>query len=396
MPGAGPGEVVAGERPKIASKLTEGPTTDIARTEAELKKLEPKPARDLDRETLELNLRELKERLAYEQQMVAKGFMSRTQLERTKLEVARAEIALTKYDAPKAADPRQAAAEELVKKAEEIVAKVAEGVKKGSVPQQELLNAEMMLLSYKLKLLELPDRPAADTRNADQRRAAAEALVKKAEEIVARTAERVRAGIVPSQELLNAERLLLEYKLKALELTPPPAADAQPDRAPADRRIQSAELRKAQIAQKLAELTRAEQLNKQNVVSAEEVRRLRIDLAAMKAESATAAGDHAAAAKEREAVVAEWEAVAVEARKRVEQRVGSRAELRTIEVALAEAKVEALQAGVRRQLAEIVRLREQELTEAKLLFESKAISSEELRKAAAALTAARLRLAESR
>jgi hypothetical protein len=73
-----------------------------------------------------------------------------------------------------------------------------------------------------------------------------------------------------------------------------------------------------------------------------------------------------------------------------------RAELRTVELALAEAKVEALKAGVRRQLADIVRLRQQELADAKTLFDAKAIPAEEVRKAEQAFTEAKLRLAEER
>ena len=54
------------------------------------------------------------------------------------------------------------------------------------------------------------------------------------EQIVKQTREGVRRSIVPEQELLNAERRVLEYKFKLAELTDPPAADprlAKGDRA---------------------------------------------------------------------------------------------------------------------------------------------------------------------
>ena len=70
--------------------------------------------------------------------------------------------------------------------------------------------------------------------------------------------------------------------------------------------------------------------------------------------------------------------------------------MRTAEVALAEARVEALKAGVRRQLADLVRGREKELAEAKILFDAKGVPAEDVRKAEQALGAAKLRLAEER
>ena len=67
-----------------------------------------------------------------------------------------------------------------------------------------------------------------------------------------------------------------------------------------------------------------------------------------------------------------------------------------MEVALAEAKAEALRAGVRQQLAKVVLLREQQVREAKKLFDAKAISAEEMRKAELALSEAKFRLAEAK
>jgi hypothetical protein len=95
-------------------------------------------------------------------------------------------------------------------------------------------------------------------------------------------------------------------------------------------------------------------------------------------------------------VVLELEGIAALTRTRVERKTAPKSELRAIEVALAEARVDALKVGVRRQLAEIVRAREQELAEAKSLFEAKAVAAEDVRKAEQALQQARLRLAEER
>jgi multidrug resistance efflux pump len=266
---------------------------------------------------------------------VKKGFMGESQVKKTRLEIAKAEAALAKLGAPRALDPRRAALEEIIRKAEEIVAKTADGVKKGIVPQQELLNVQMKVLDYKLRLAELEDRPAA----------------------------------APRSE--------------------PPQADL--GRRPGD-----AESRAALIALKETELSEAERLLKLNAISQEEVRRLKIDLARLKAEAATAAGDYPAAVGLYEGVVTEWEATVAGTKRLTERGTLAQAELRSAEVALAEAKVEALKAAVRRQLADILRVREKELAEAKTLFEAKVIPAEEVRKAEQALNAARLRLAEER
>ena len=61
--------------------------------------------------------------------MVRKGFMTETQVKRTRLEVARAEAALAKAEAPKPPDPRRAAADAVIRKLEQIVEQTREGVR---------------------------------------------------------------------------------------------------------------------------------------------------------------------------------------------------------------------------------------------------------------------------
>ena len=59
-------------------------------------------------------------------------------------------------DAPKAPDPRRAVLESAIAKQEELIQKVQDGVAKGIVPLDELVNAQLKLHEFKLKLLDLP------------------------------------------------------------------------------------------------------------------------------------------------------------------------------------------------------------------------------------------------
>jgi RNA polymerase sigma factor (sigma-70 family) len=499
VPGSGPGEIVAGEpakdlQPKQApvkrdiKTETVSPASDakerkLKALRAQAERLGPlvekgvysrtewdelqteiqilaadleKVPADLDRAMQRQELELLKERVAWEERMVKKGFLAESQAKKTRLEMQRAEAALAKLDSPKTADPRRAAMDALISKLQEIVERTKEGVRKGIVPEQELLNAEATLARYKFESAELAARPsAADPKKSDeqraayektvqkleeivnktaegvrkgivpeqellnseatlarykfelqelpyrltaetpkvtaQMRAAMEAVVQKMEQIVEKTAEGVRKGIVPQQELFNAERSVLEYKFKLAALTD--AANAEQKK---DTKATLADRLKTDIDHKERELARAEVLFKQKAISQEEVRRLRIDLGQLKANAAEVAGDFDGAVKHSDGVVGEWEAILSMYRTIMERGATSRAELRAVEVAVAEARVAALQANVRKQLAQVVALREQELRDARALFDGKAISAEEVRTIERALTAARARLAEGR
>jgi RNA polymerase sigma factor (sigma-70 family) len=323
VPGSGPGEVVAADSPKEAVKKAQ--PGDVK----EGRKRTDRAVEVAEREALVAELDALKERAAYEDRMVKKGFMTEAQVKKTRAEIARAEAALANWDAPKAPDPRRAAMEELFCKMEEIVAAKRDGVRKGVIPQSELLEAERAVLEYKVKLLELPDQPAASPRGF----------------------KRDPVAIDELHEL---------------------------------------------VKQKEAALNRAEALFKQSAVSLQEIRQLRAEMSRIKAAVAEQSGDYAAALKHREAVVGGWENEAADAKKLYERNSISRAEVRAIEVSLAEAKVEVHRTAVRKHLAEIVSVREQELKDARTLFDIRAISTEELRKAEQALSQAKLRLAESR
>jgi RNA polymerase sigma factor (sigma-70 family) len=363
---------------------------DIKTAEAELKAFAssapaPAPAdpeRAIQRQELEL----LKERLDWEEKMVKKGFMSEAQVKKTRLEVARAEAAVAKAEAPKPPDPRRRQFDEAVKKLEEIVRQTREGVDRRIIPSSDLLNAQLALEMFKLKQFEAP---AAPTQVTAEQRAAMEAVVKKLEEIVAQTAEAVRKKIQPEQELLNAEIKLLEYKFKLAELSGPPAVPPPAPGSPAGKA-------ETGVAAAERDLARAEALYKQKVISAAEVRPLRVDLNRLRAHAATARGDHAEAAKQLDAAVAEIEDRAADVRAGVERQTNPRSELRMVEVGLAEARVEALRAHVRCQLAEIVTVREAELKELRALADAKAISAEELRQAERAVADAKARLAAER
>jgi multidrug resistance efflux pump len=150
------------------------------------------------------------------------------------------------------------------------------------------------------------------------------------------------------------------------------------------------------IADKLKELERAEALLKQHAISLEEIRRLRVDLNCLQAQAATARGDYSEAARQLDAAVAEIEADAAAIRAGVERKTNPRSAQRTIDVELAKARVEALQAHIRQQLATIVSAREEELRELRALSDSKAVTSDEIQRAERALSEAKARLAAER
>lgn len=502
MPGAAPGEVVAGEPAKGAPEKEPKPVTqsEKAKTEAptraalkvelqglrdEVLRLRPlvqkgtypkaeweallakmrlleldlnKQAADTDRAIKAQELELLKERLAFEEQMVKKGYMTEAQVKLTRLKVAKAEAELARPDPPKVEDPRRAAAEEVIRKLEQIVEQTRQGVARGIIPQQELLNSEATLARYKFELLALDRRPAAAPPVSAEQRAALEAVIHKMEEIVAQTAEGVKRGIIPQQELLNVQAKVLEHRFKLIELTGDRAEPAKKDDRPkpADPRraflesaiatqedivrqvrtgvargiVPTSELiqteyllhelkvklhelpdqpadeartraaaaeRQAMIALKERELGRAEEnsLNRR-LVSAEEITQLRVDLGRLKADAATASGDHATAVKLREGVVTELEAVAALARVRVERKTAPRSELRAAELAVAEARVEILRAGIRRQLAEIVAARELDVKAARAAHERGVIPAVQVQQAEVRLAEAKARLATER
>src|SRR5262245_41127659 len=139
VPGSGPGDVVAGEPAKDPPPKAAG---QIAKDVTPARKPSEQLTKDPERDALLAELDALKERAAYEERMVKKGFMTEAGVKKTRAEIARAEAALANWDARKAPDPRRAAMEELVRKMEEVVAAKRDGVRKGVIPQSELLEAE--------------------------------------------------------------------------------------------------------------------------------------------------------------------------------------------------------------------------------------------------------------
>jgi RNA polymerase sigma factor (sigma-70 family) len=452
VPGSGSGEVVAGD-PERKPPKDPPATPKEAKAPDAPKKSGGNSIEDRERALLQGELKILKDRLEYERQMVRKGFMTQEQVRKTELEIAHVELDLAKRDAPKAPDPRQALFDEAIRKMEEIVSKTGDGVRRGIVPQQELLNAEVALINMKLKIAELSDRrpPTTAVATPDARRTLLDEQIRKLEEIVSKTEDGVKKGIVPEQELLNAQVTLINAKLKVAELGVGPLAPAKGSvsdmrRTLLDDTVQKLErivqkieeevkkglapevdllnaqatlnnyklkrlnmldtpvapdprhieALKALVTQTERELTRAEALLKSNAVSQDEVRRLRVEHARRQADLAEATGGHATAAKHREAVVIGSEEGAKLARAMAERGAVSQAEVRAQEVAVAEAKVEALKAGIRLQLAQIVAVREKDFADAKAMYQAKTLSAQELRRIEQALIDAKRRLAEGR
>lgn len=372
----------------------------LSEAEKELKKLDSEVKLDPDRVKLFREIELLKDRPDWEEKMVKKGFFAESQLKKTKEELARLQAELAKRDEPKVKDPRVAAYETVVAKLEEIVKQTEEGVKKGIVPQQELLNSQATLARYKYELVDVTERAKERLANAGGRRdaveptkmdepkiqdprvAAMEATVSTLEEIVRRTEESVKRGIVPQQELLNSEATLARYKYQLVDLIEQAkerAAGARdPRRAALDapdpsQKAVIAQERKRIIGAIARELERADSPAGRKTTSSEEIRALRVRLARLRADAAEAEGDYAISVQEHEAIVAEAERGLAERKKLFEQRATSQAELREAERSLAEAKIGLHQANIQWQLAQIVAHREADLKDARKLLDLKAI-----------------------
>lgn len=366
---------------------------EIASAEEELKNLDD-PRSVAEKLILISRLANLKERLSYEERMVKKGFMSEAQLRETKLEVARAESELVEVTAPKTIDSRRAAMDALIQKMEEIVAKTADAVKKGVAPHQELLNAEQRVLEYKFKLIELDGKATPKSKPVVTAHAidAMKATIQKLEEIVKQTEAGVNRGIIPVAELLNSQSTLYRYQFELAQMI----AEAR-ETAPTNRKENATiEAMRATVKLKEAEFARIEELFKHKVVAQEDVRKLRMETSRSRSELATAEGDHALAVQHREAVVSETETFLKEVQSLFAKKVASSEDVRKARVAVADAKIELMRAGVRKQLADLVLIREEELEATKAMYNAKTGSVEELHKAEKALAEAKLRLAEGR
>jgi hypothetical protein len=130
-----------------------------------------------------------------------------------------------------------------------------------------------------------------------------------------------------------------------------------------------------------------------------EVRQARIELARLQAQAATALGEYADAVRHRDTAAKEAEALTNAVRTLVEGQQVAQSELRTAEVALAEARIELYRAETRAQLAKIVSVREAELQPLKLWSEragGRVAPAEDLLRAERALAEAKARLAAER
>jgi RNA polymerase sigma factor (sigma-70 family) len=396
VPGPGSGPVVAGEPAKDAPKVPP-PVVRDGSPKTDSNKSTPLT----EREVLQAELEMLKDRLAWQERMVMKGYLNQSETLKTKTEILKAEAALAKIDAPKVRDARRTDMERTVTQLETIVKQQEEGYKKGLIPLSELLNSQETLARYRVRLAELDERPASTPnpwraeRSERSKQAACailEKTIKDLERIVELSEDGFKKGVLPERELLNARVTLNESKLKLLDFEDSPTRDPRAKESPASQD----DVWKAQVNLKEAELARALQLFKQKAISAEELRRLVIDLARLKADAAEAKGDYESAIKHREAVLVEFRQIVDETRKLADRKVTSPGELREVEIAFGEATIERLRTEIRKQLADILTIRERELKEAKSLFDSKAISTEELRRAERALSEAKARLSAAR
>lgn len=297
--------------------------------------------KDPDQSLLQDELSLWKDRLAWEERMVKKGFLAESDLKKTKLEISRVENALEKLKAKKVQDSKQAEVDEALRKLE-----------------RDVLEDTIKQLERAFKLTE----------------------------------EAVKKGAASETDLIAAKVKLNEHKLKLLQLDKvAPAENSSSEAIDSD-----AKRRQAAIEQSSVELNRAEKLFKQNVLTLDELRRRRIVLSRLKAENAESMGDYVGAVRYREESLVEWRTLVESIRKLHDEKRASVSELRTAEIMLAEANIVRLQTEVRKLLSDIVAAREKDFHDAKALYEAKAISTEELRRAERAVSEAKARLTAGR
>jgi RNA polymerase sigma factor (sigma-70 family) len=231
---------------------------NIKMKEAELKLFAENSDLAIQRQELEL----LKERLAWEERMVKKGFLAESQVKKTRLEVARAEAELTKAETPKAPDPRRAVLEDTVRTLQALLEWTEAAYKQGAASESEVLNARVRLNEAKLKLLGPGDQPAPAAPAAARERAAA---------IAAKQKELERAEVLRKESAISLEEIRrLRIDLRRLKAD---AATAKADYAAA------AKEREAIVAELDAQAKDVRTLVEAKTASPAALRRIEVALA---------------------------------------------------------------------------------------------------------------------
>lgn len=276
------------------------------------------------REQLTKTVEQLRERQAWAERAVAKGYAVQGDLDKVLEDLVRANTLLKELDAPPTVDAKRAKLEERVRELAEAEKEAVRGFQAKVVSQSEVLRAQVQLMRARFELLRLD--AGSDPKAAEQARE------------------------------LKKDLLALQEKI-----------------------LQGAELS-----------------FQQKVISAVEVRQTRAAVAATKAELADATGVYDEAVRDREEAVKELEALLDMAKAgAAADRVGL-AELRQYRRELAEAKANLHRSALRKELAEVVTLRAEELEQVKKLVAAKAVSVDEVRAAERALAEAKAKLAEGR
>jgi RNA polymerase sigma factor (sigma-70 family) len=356
------------------------------------------PDRAAQRARLEADIAQLRDRKAYTERMVQKGFMTQAQLAADAARLAEAEALLAKFDAapPKGPEPGPTA-DELAAKLREIdrekqarevealrerLEQMEELLRKGLVTQIDVDAAKVQLFQAEVELRKLAPPPAADARRTEL-----EDRLRKLTAILKQTEVGRDRTLVPEIEFVQAQLRVLQVRFELLGLD----AQSDPKVAAQQKEVQD------QIVDLLDRtVALAEQGYRRGVIPVVELKRTRADAAVTKAELQEAVGRFDRAVGHREAAVKELDAILQTTQAGNQQGMISAASLREALLAVAEAKANAHRTALRKELAEIVTLREEDVRALKKRANTGAAAREEVRRAEQSLAEARARLAEGR
>jgi RNA polymerase sigma factor (sigma-70 family) len=356
---------------------------------AELDKLN----RTAQRARLMADIEQWRDRKAYTERMVQKGFMTQAQLVADAARLAEAEALLAKFDAArppveKTADDLAARLREIdrekqtreVEQLRERLKRMEELFQKGTVTRTDVDAAKVQLFQAEVELRKLAPPPAVDARRAEL-----EDRLRKLTAILERTEEGVKRNVVPEIELVQARQRVLQARIELLRLD----ARSDPKVAAQQKEVQD------QIVDLLDRtVALAEQGYRRGVIPVIELKRTRADAAVTKAELQEAVGRFDQAVGHREAAVKELDAILQTTQVGNQQGMISAAALREALLAVAEAKANAHRTALRKELAEIVTIREAEL--AALRPVASKVPASKIRAAERALADAKAKLAEGK
>ncbi|HVK07855.1 MAG TPA: sigma-70 family RNA polymerase sigma factor [Gemmataceae bacterium] len=350
------------------------------------------PDRAAQRARLEADVAQLRDRKAYAERMVQKGFMTQAQLAADTAKLAEAEALLAKLDAAQSKGP---AAADLAAKLREIdrekqareverlrddLKRTEELFKKGLVAQVELDAAKVRLAQAEIDLQKLTPPPAADGRRAELER-----MLRFTTRLLEQVEAGHKQGTIPEAEVLHHQVVALRTRFDLLGL------DAATDpKAAAER----GKLRDDLVALLDRRVALAEAANRKGVVPDVEVWNVRAETANQKAALADALGEYALAVRLRTEAADRAEAVLKTTADARRQMLIPESEVRQAQLAAAAARADLHRAALRKELADVVTIREADL--AALRAVASKVPAKSIQAAERALAEARAKLAEGK